>query len=263
MGKEMISFCPWGKSAIESEANLKAWMQAWLPSDTIFLQPEDWYLRGQDILEGADGGRLCWPNIATGTYVWYPPPAAADVCLEELHKARIKRKDSFHIIVVAKLFSPMWLRQLNKVADCHVLIPATHHFWGPNNFESLIIAFVFPFLPFRPWQLKGTPKMFSMGRQLCKMFKDEELDHGNLLLQFLLVCRRLPTLSPHVVWQMLYLGGKLPFPRFVPGDPWRPCQGRKRGPQGSGEIGANLDRQTAKRPRLSRSKRRRSPSRPL
>ena len=139
------------------------------------------------------------PVLQCGVYVWSPPPAAADVCLEELRKARMKRKTSMHVVIIAKLFTPMWLKQLNKAADCLFIIPATHKFWGPHNFEHLVVAFIFPFLPFRPWQLKSTPKMFSMGRQLCKVFREEDVDPGNFLLKFLLECRKFSSLSPDVV----------------------------------------------------------------
>ena len=70
VGKEMISFCPWGRTALESEKNLKPWMQTWLPTSTIFLEPKDWYIRGQDVVEGKCIGGLGWPNIVSGTYVW-------------------------------------------------------------------------------------------------------------------------------------------------------------------------------------------------
>ena len=140
----------------------------------------------------------------------------------------MKQKTFIHVVVIVKLFTPLWLKQLNKAADCHFIIPATHKFWGPHNFEHLVVAFVFPFLPFRPWQLKGTPKMFSMGRQLCKVFREKEVDPGNFLFKFLLECRELPSLSPNVVWKVLYFGKQTPFPCRLPGDQWREKGKRQR-----------------------------------
>jgi len=43
-----------------------------------------------------DIGGLEWDHVT-------PPPAAADVALEQLRQARHKRQDSFHIFVCPKL----------------------------------------------------------------------------------------------------------------------------------------------------------------
>ena len=117
-----------------------------------------------------------------GTCVWNPPPATADTCIEKLRKARMKRKASFYIIVLAKLFTPLWLKYLNKVTDFHFLISPNHPFWGPHYYENLIIVFMFPFIPFRRWQLRGGgANLFAIDRQLCKVFREERLDTGNIL----------------------------------------------------------------------------------
>ena len=111
----------------------------------------------------------------------------------------MKRKNSIHIIIIQKKFTPVWLRQLNKVADLPFVIPPIHPYWDSHNYENLVVAIVFPFLPFRPWQLKGTPKMLSMGRDLCKMFTEKEVDSGDILRKFLLVNGKFSTMSPDVV----------------------------------------------------------------
>jgi len=179
----------WGKSTLQSDPRLRLLLDRCLPNGTIYLEPKDWYTRGHDLEGGGRDRKGFWrPRVSSGTYVWHPPPAAADVSLEELCKARMKRKELFHISVIAKLFCPRWLRQLNKVADCHFLIPICHLlFWGPNNFEKMIIAFVFPFFPYIPWQLKGTPQVLSMDRELCKVFKKEGMDTRDILFKILLV----------------------------------------------------------------------------
>ena len=77
--------------------------------------------------------------------MWGAPAAATNVCLEELCKARMKRKTSTHVILIAKMFTPVWLKQLNKVVDCHFIIPAKYKFWDPHNFDHLVATLVFPF----------------------------------------------------------------------------------------------------------------------
>ena len=48
LGESMLKFCPWGKSALDSEVKLKEWIQTWAPVDAImiFLEHKDWFIRG-------------------------------------------------------------------------------------------------------------------------------------------------------------------------------------------------------------------------
>ena len=55
--------------------------------------------------------------------MWLLPPAAADVALEQLRIARIKRQDSSHVFVCPQLLCPSWLKQLNKNRDLIFKIP--------------------------------------------------------------------------------------------------------------------------------------------
>ena len=196
IGKEMIEYCPWGKSPLDVAPQLKEWIKTWAGESIQFLNPMDWYLRGHDIDGGAYNALKFWyPKISPGTYVWSPPPAAADACLEELRKARMKRKKSMHIVLIQRLITPDWMKQLNKAADCTFTITATHPFWPAHNFEPLIVALLFPYLQHRPFQLRSTPKMFEMGRRLSKVFQEDKVDGGDILFKFLLDIGKLQTMS--------------------------------------------------------------------
>ena len=72
--------------------------------------------------------------------------------------------------------------------------------------EPVLIAVLFPFIRSKPWQLRSTPKMHEMGRELRKVLKDESVDAGNLLRQFWVNCLRLRTMPENVVRKMLYFG---------------------------------------------------------
>ena len=219
IGKEMIDYCPWGKSPMEVEPKLKPWIRTWAGKKVIFLSPKDWFLRGHDIDGGHYNSKRFWyPNIVAGTYVWAPPPAAADVCLEELRKARMKRKLSLHIVIIQRLMTPDWRKQLNKAADCIFTIPASHPFWPTHHFEPLVVAILFPYLNHRPFQLKSTPKMFEVGRRLSKMFHEDKVDGGNILFQLLLDIKKLSSMSQRMVWRMLYFGTSPPFSSWLPGE---------------------------------------------
>jgi hypothetical protein len=179
-----------------------------------FLSPNDWFERGHDIVgwkrESPPGWSplspgLWYPKIKIGCYVWEPPPAAAQFAVEELRKARLKRQASTHIFVCPRLMTPLWKRQLSKVADVVFEIPAgSIAVWDAASHEPLVVGIVFPFLPFRPWQLRDTPKFRAMGRQLCKVWKESEAVGRNFLCEFLLRTRSLPTLPENMVRKMLH-----------------------------------------------------------
>ena len=49
------------------------------------------------------------------------------------------------MVVVQKLFTPLWLRQLYKVCDLVLFIPANFTFWNKSMFKPLCLGFCFPF----------------------------------------------------------------------------------------------------------------------
>ena len=124
----------------------------------------------------------------------------------------MKRKESLHIVVVQKLMTTTWLKQLNKCSDCIFTIPAAHSFWPAHNYEPLIVALIFPYLPFRPYHLRSTPKMFHMGRKLSQVFQEDKVDGGDILFKFLLEVRSFHSMPKSMVWKMLYFGQPPPFP---------------------------------------------------
>ena len=80
-----MSFIPLHLSAIKRSPTLKPWLLTWLPKETVFLSPQDWFIRGHDITGGTKNEDGIWiPQTQPGTYVWNLPPAAAEIALEEL-----------------------------------------------------------------------------------------------------------------------------------------------------------------------------------
>ena len=152
---------------------------------------------------GPDGFKR--PRIKRGCYLWTPPPAAADVALEQLRQARHKRQDSFHIFACPKLLTPRWQKQLYKASDIVFVLPIGTVAWPTNRFEPCLVGLCFPFLRCRPWQLQNSPKMYAVGRKLLKVSEEGDLDEGLVLRELCELCRRLPTMPGHVVRRMLYL----------------------------------------------------------
>jgi hypothetical protein len=121
--------------------------------------------------------------------VWAPPPFAADaVALAELRKARIKRQGFAHVFVCPRLCTLLWMKQLYKASDVVFEIPSGTPGWPTHMHEPLLIGRLFPFLRHSPWQLRGTPKIHAMGRELCSLFKYEYVDAGGLPCKFWLQC---------------------------------------------------------------------------
>jgi hypothetical protein len=145
-----------------------------------------------------------------------PPPAATGAALEELRKARIKRQDSLHIVIIPRLLTQEWLRQLHKVTDLVFSIPPSQVYWSASMLEPLVVGLIFPFARSAPWQLRGTPKMLSVGRQMRRVFDTEDLAARNILRKLLLDGRRIPSLPPDVVWGLLYYTKRVGFPHQQP-----------------------------------------------
>ncbi len=183
-----------------------AWVRSWADEDVIQHHPEDWYERAHDIVGwkmGQDNFKR--PRIKRGCYLWTPPPAAADVALEELRQARHKRQDSFHIFVCPRLLIPRWQKQLYKAADIVFALPIGASCWPSNRFEPCLVGLCFPFLRCRPWQIQGSPKMYAVGRKLLEVSKEGDMDQGPVLRELCNFARRLPPLPGNVVRRMLYI----------------------------------------------------------
>ena len=245
VGADILSFVPLNESALKRSPGLKGWIQTWAGPEAEFLTPDDWFTRGHDHLGGkVDAKGFWWPTIKSGTFVWTPPPAAAAAALEELRKARIKRQNSSHIFVCPRLMTPEWMKQLYKASDIVFVVPVGSPQWPTEMYEPLTIGLCLPFLRSAPWQLRGTPKMLAVGRQMRSLFKEEGMDGGRFLRKFLLECWRLPSLSPDVVWRLLH---------FRPRDSVsRPAIGRRRGRkrkigEGLPEAGESMGKKKASR----------------
>ena len=207
-GESMTSFIPIHLSAVGRSPKLMDWITDWSNPDIIHLQPSDWFDVGHDF----DGWKESWdgfsrPNLSEGrVYLWSPPPFVADVAISELRKARIKRQTSTHVFVVPKLCAPLWIKQLFKASDIVIEIPAGQTFWNHSMHEPLLIGIVFPFISVKPWQLRSTPKMYSVAGELRKMFKTEGVDTRDFLRKFWQQCHRLRFMPENVVRKLLYFG---------------------------------------------------------
>ena len=209
VGDDMLSFVDLAKSALDRSPALLSWIQSWcLDSSVQPLTPEDWFLKGHGISGGARDHRGVWiPTHAPSgqTLLWAPPPAAADAALEELLKARHKRTDTTHIIVVPRLMTPRWRRLFHKVADCCFTVAPGADFWPSHMFEPLWVAVVLPFHRHSPWQLQRAPLMVELGRKLHRLCSNGEASGGHLLRKLCKLPRRLASVSSVVARGVLHM----------------------------------------------------------
>ena len=219
LGQSMLKFCPWGLSALTRSTTLKEWIIKLIGPEIEILSPDDWFRRGHDHLPGAkDDQGFYRLKIKSGTFLWHPPPAAADVALEELRKARLKRRNSTHVLLIPKLVTTLWLRQLYKAADVVLTIPPNFDFWPSNMHEPLYLAFVFPYSRHYPWQLRSTPKLIATQRSLHRMLRAPPVAPRDLLRKFYLSTKRIPTLPARLVRKVLFFESNDPLP-CAPSEP--------------------------------------------
>jgi len=192
---------PLNQLTTQRSPKLVEWIKTWIYPEHIWLQPENWFVEAYDLR--FEGPRHSI-KIEHSTYIWTPPPAIADVALEQLREAKIKWQQSFHVMLIPHLFFGLWRRQLYKAMDIILFLPLSFEFWDCSMHEPLIIAFAFPYLRCKLWTIRETPKLFAIVRKMQALWKEEGLDGSSNLREFLLDVMKLPPFPEHVVCKLLY-----------------------------------------------------------
>ncbi len=170
------------------------------------LSVDKWFQEGHGITGGTRKvGRIWTPLHATEgkAYIWAPPPIIADVALEECAKAIHKRTDTYHILLIPCLYSPLWMRLFNKLSDFVFKIPLGSHHRPTSMHEPLFVGIALPLLPRNPWFLRGTLLLVGLERQLRQVLSSGQEDGGNILRQLLQTLRQVASVSDGVVRRML------------------------------------------------------------
>jgi hypothetical protein len=115
-------------SAFDREPSLKLWVQHWFADDPIILTPLEWFTLGH----------------TNGSFIWSPPPAAADAALEQLAAAIRKRPYNTHLVIIPRLMTANWRRLLYKICDLVFTVPLGANFWPTTHFEPLLVGLSFP-----------------------------------------------------------------------------------------------------------------------
>ena len=102
--------------------DLKPWIMTWAPTNALFLLPSQWFVESHDIRWSGEGSprKLCYSRAF---YIWSPPPCIADVAIEQLREALLKRHNAIHVMIIPKLFFSLWQRQFYKAMDMILFLP--------------------------------------------------------------------------------------------------------------------------------------------
>jgi hypothetical protein len=177
-GRPMLEFVPLHLSALDRKPDLKGWTNSVICGlDPVFLSPKGWFDEGH--------GR--------GNFVWTPPPAAAEVVVEQLGLVRLKRPESIHVIPVPRLMTGRWRKLLIRGTDASWMLK-TNEVWPLSNFyEPLAIFVCFPYRSSSP-NFPGKKKLlegFAGALQKERLSPLPELRSRRVLWKLLLEARGL------------------------------------------------------------------------
>lgn len=185
-GISMLNYIPLHQTAAARQPALISWIQGWSEQPRLTpLLPEDWYRRGQGFV-GVTLSSGQWSTVETGEdwFLWAPPPAAADAALEALNESRIKRSHLNHIFICPRLMTHRWRKRLHKLADIVFEVPPRcPEFWPTHEHEPLVVGLILRFSNCSPWQVKQSPLLLGVARQLQEMWEGEDRHQWPLLRQ--------------------------------------------------------------------------------
>ena len=208
-GENMLSFIDLGCSAVDRHPPLLEWVRGWTGVPSLKpLTPEGWFVEGHGIVGGSLDHNGVWlPTYGKGgkVFLWSPPPAIADVALEELLKARHKRTDMVHVLLIPRLMTPRWRRLFHKSCDFSFVVSPGCTFWPSDMFEPLWVGILLPFVKHRPWCLKRAPVLLEIGRELRGVLQTGQGDAGLILRKLTLLPRRVDALPFNLACGVLHM----------------------------------------------------------
>ena len=168
-GADMLSYVPLHLSLLQRSLSLRGWLKEWIGDGGLFLEASDWPRK----------------HLNHGTYVWSPPPAAAPAALDGLGESIHKRPTSVHVVVVPRLLTALWRKQLGKLTDVMLTVPLGCPTWQADNLEPLILAISLPLSHSLPWRFRNTPVTQDVEQRLPQMWLSSFGDIGHTLRKLL------------------------------------------------------------------------------
>ncbi len=206
-----MSFVNLARTAVECYPAVRQFIESWLDpavGAATWLQPEEWFSQGHGITGGQRDLHGIWipDHTRNGkTYVLTPPPIIADVALEECLKAIHKRTDAYHVFLIPRLYSPLWLHMFYKLSDFIFQLSAGSMHWPSTMHKPLFIGIALPTLSRPPWTLQRTPKVVGLERGMLTVLASGETDGRDLLRELLQIPRRVASLLEDLARKVLCL----------------------------------------------------------
>jgi hypothetical protein len=177
-GESMTSFVPLHLTCEERAPGMGEWLASAMgkgEEGVTSLDPTGWFSTAH----------------TDGTFLWTPPPALADVVVEQLGKARHKRPHCLHVIAVPRLMTGRWRRNMGRECDFYFKIPQGCSLWPESMFEPLLIYVCLPFLPHRPWLQRRRAELDQLVSSLLEegLWEASPERGWSLLREFLLAAR--------------------------------------------------------------------------
>ena len=209
-GTSMLKFVPLALNAIQRSPSLLQWVRHW--TSDVHLTPLteiDWLTKGQgvsiDNRLNSDGMQFLNEDDSS-TLLWCPPPCLANVCIEYLRKSIHKRPHKLHVLIVPKIMTYYWRRQVFRTCDVSFYIDTGHPSWPLEMHESIFVAIYLPLLHCFPWTYRKSNSVLALERRVREMQKTQAGSESSVLREFLLFSRRLSTLHESVVRFLLSEG---------------------------------------------------------
>ncbi len=187
-GGNILTFLPLHHNILERQPAVRQWVESWWQGRVLhWITPDQWFTEGQSL-------NHC---------VWTPPPAAADAAIECLAKAKHKRPENLHMVLIPRLMTSRWRKLLGKVCDAVITVPVGTEFWGHSQHEPFLLGLSFPLIRHRPWRLRGTQFVERVVSHL-RSVPPATPEWGRFILrQFCAQAGQLDELSEGLVWDML------------------------------------------------------------
>jgi hypothetical protein len=182
-GKNFLALLPLNKGALDLSRGISTWIHEFLPGQLKWevLTPQDWFTKGHQ----------------NGHFIWAPPPAIADVALEQMCESFLIRPWNAHIFLCPAHMTYRWRKQLRKVSDLVFTIPVGGLMWPDSLHEPLVFALTCPLLAYSPWRVRRSERLVGGQGIMPKLWSKDWQVEGDLLRKLWL--REVPS-DPELLW---------------------------------------------------------------